>query len=152
MTGDGATSIALIILPVFGCVWLLIVAVIAQTGWTILARRFRHDRRMPFEADRYQWRSLTIGQGPNRARYSHCVNIWVDDEAVYLRTPLFFRPFHPRLRLPWQEVVSVEPQSGFMYEAYEMTMKQGAPLLTFHGSSGSAIFSRWWTVSEGKPA
>jgi hypothetical protein len=136
-----------ILVPIaFPCFWVLVIGILARAGWTKFARRFASDRPVPDRAQRFLWTSLTVGRNLGSANYGNCINVWIDDQAVYLRPSLLFRPFHPLLRLNWRDVASVEERRVFLFNRIQLQMKQDLPPLLFSGRSGRAIAAQWHAI------
>lgn len=127
----------------FVCLWVVASGVIAQMGWAKFSRRFGSDRPVPDRARRFLWASLAIGRSLGSANYSNCVNVWIDEQALYLRPSLPFRAFHPLLRLHWRDVASVGQRRVFLFNMVELQVKQDLPPLLFSGRAGRAIAERW---------
>ncbi|WP_156878081.1 hypothetical protein [Sphingopyxis sp. QXT-31] len=137
---------------VFACFWTLMAGILAQMGWAKFARRFASDRPVPDRAQRYLWGSLSIGRSFGSASYNNCINIWIDDQAVYLRPSLLFRPFHPLLRVNWRDIASVGPRRVFLFNVVELQVKQDLPPLLFSGRSGRAVAAQWHSYGGGSRA
>ncbi|HMO76418.1 MAG TPA: hypothetical protein PKD99_12525 [Sphingopyxis sp.] len=143
MKGDIPVWLFALFPVAFVCLWVVVCGFIAQMGWAKFARRFSSDRPVPDRAQRFLWASLAIGRSFGSANYSNCVNVWIDEQAVYLRPSLPFRAFHPPLRLHWRDVASVEPRRVFLFNMVELQVSQDLPPLLFSGRAGRAISERW---------
>jgi hypothetical protein len=69
------------------------------TGWHRLAERYRFEGEMPEK--RWRWRS---GRMRWTTRYGNCLNFSADQRGLYMSVVAFFRPFHPPLFIPWNEI------------------------------------------------
>ncbi len=139
-----------VLFPVaFAFMWVLMSLFLAQFGWSRLAGRFRSDRPLPRRAQRFLWQSLSVGRKFGSPGYNNCINVWIDDQAIYLRPSLLFRIGHPLLRLKWSEVSAVEPQRILFFRMAELRMKQDVPPISFSGRSGRAIAERWRLIAGG---
>lgn len=139
-----------VLFPVaFLCMWFLVSFLLSRFGWAQLAERFRSDRPIPDGASRFLWQSMSVGLKLGSPSYSNCINVWIDDHALYLRPSLPFRTFHPLLRIYWRDVVSLAPRKMFIFKFVELRPKHGAPSLVFSGRAGRAITEKWQSIGGG---
>lgn len=90
----------LVIFPIFWSAICMLIAVIG--GWRRLARDHASDRDIT--GDAFAMRSGRFGIW---ASYSGVLSVTVGFEGLLLRPIIFFRPGHPRLVIPWHDVLAV---------------------------------------------
>ena len=139
-----------VLFPVaFLCMWIVVSFILSRFGWARLAERFQSDRPIPSGARRFLWQSMSVGSKFGSPGYNNCINVWIDEQALYLRPSLPFRAFHPLLRIHWRDVVSVAPRKVMIFKTVELIPRHGAPSLVFSGRSGRAITERWQSTGGG---
>lgn len=77
------------------------------SGWRRLARQFRADGPPPNDMRHFVWGMV------GWMEYRHCLAVGGDERGLYLVPNLFFRLFHPPLRIPWSELHDREHTSFF---------------------------------------
>jgi len=75
------------------------------SGWQSLAERYRTEREFPAHRRRMQSAQLRAGMG-----YNNVLTLGSDAEGLYLGVLALFRIGHPRLLVPWADVVVEEPR------------------------------------------
>ncbi len=109
---------AVLFLIYFAALWCLASFVTScLSGWFELSRRFH--TRADFAGP--QWR-LRTGRGRFLTRYRHVLTIGCNSEGLYLAILFLFRPGHPPLFIPWNEI-SVHRVDGFLFgDSYRFTL------------------------------
>ena len=154
MAGGGQVGVLplalLALLPAaFVAFWVLVIALIARAGWARLADEYAATGDPPSGAKRLYWQSLSVGTGLLAPNYSGCINAWITAEALYLRPALFFRPFHPMLRLRWAEMASVERHGRLLSRHMRVVLRGDAPALGLAGRLGIAVQEAWQRHAAG---
>jgi hypothetical protein len=106
----------------FAAVWTFaLVAVARMGGWSRLAARYRC--REPFEGFRIRFGSGEMRGGPFwglPCNYGGCLALGANVQGLYLAVFPLFRPGHPPLFIPWQDLKGkVERGWLFTYVAFE---------------------------------
>ena len=123
----GPLALVLIVLAfpiVFAAFWSLVCLLLGQLGgWSGLARRFATEQEQPGGADApmgamlglvsYRGGTLQVGFAP---------------DGLDLRVMVFFRPGHPPLRIPWDQV-TVEGESKAFWVSWVRLRLGGGPTL-----------------------
>ena len=92
--------IVIVFLIVFPLFWSGIVYMISRLGgWSDLAKRYATQE--PFSGTTFQMQSVTIGILGN---YRSVVTIGASDDGLYLNPLVFYRPGHPPLLIPWDDI------------------------------------------------
>ena len=93
---------------VFPLFWLGIVYLLSRLGgWPGLARHYAYHGT--FSGTTFNMQSATTGPLGN---YRNCMTFGVNDDGLYMSPLVFFRPGHPPLLIPWDEIEARESQ-GF---------------------------------------
>ena len=136
-TGGGAFEPLLLLLPLglVGWVALCIYGVAVVGGWRRLAERYPSSR--PIDGQRFDMESLHLGWF---GRYSNCVEVTVGGKGISLQPMVPFRIGHPRLTIPWADVVGHQRRWGLPHRTVVWLASGRA--LTFYGAAGDAIAMR----------
>ena len=143
MSDNGATVFAILFIPGFIGMWVLVSRVLSLLGWSQLAERHKAVADPSPQAKRLYWSSMSVGPGLMSVSYSSCINAWIDNDGVYFRPSLMFRLFHPMLFLPWNQMQSVENRPLIIFRRTVLQMHGGTPAISAHGRLGKEILKRW---------
>ncbi len=94
----------------------LLVSVVAMGGvaiaggWRSLAQRYRTERELPERRRTLQRAQMRLG-----TNYNNIVTLGSDAEGLYMAMPSLLSFGHPRLFIPWSDVVVEEPQRWFFF-------------------------------------
>lgn len=103
----------LIVFPLF---WSAVVYFISLLGgWSQLKHVYRHD--LPFNGEKTGFVSGRIGRLGN---YNGVLTIGRDYDGLYLSTLFMYRPGHPPLLIPWEDI-SMEEGKVLFTQYTEMT-------------------------------
>jgi hypothetical protein len=84
----------------FVCFWFAVLFLISLAGgWLELGRHYRYQGRMTGARKHMQFGSLRWGVG-----YNGCLSVGANYEGLYLAVWLLFRPWHPPLLIPWNDI------------------------------------------------
>ncbi len=133
----------------FVALWIGVVRLVSWFGWSKYLPEFAWDRPIPPDARRFSWVTMVIGRFPGGVSYKNAMNVWLDARGIYLRPPAFFRLFHPPLHFRWDAIAVVEPRKTLWIQAFRMSFRRDAPMLTFGGDAGQAIFDGWHSYGGG---
>ena len=116
--------VALVVLGVssFPLIWSFVCIVISRFGgWHKLASAYRTS--LPFGGTLRRFQTARMRGG---ARYKGCLNVGASPSGLFLSTYFPFRPGHPPLLVPWQDVTV----HGHADVAYELRFRAapGIPL------------------------
>ncbi len=109
--------------PVFFlAVWIGVHWLISQiSGWSRLARQYRCS-------DSYlgSWKGWQYGYFRG-CGYKGCLWVGVAADGLHLKTGpwIFFRAFHPPLRIPWSAIKSVEPHNYWFVKTFLVELLSG---------------------------
>lgn len=91
--------------------WFGLISLIgAFGGWGSLAREYRAWDA--FEGRTWRFQSVKLGQ----ANYGGCVSVGAGERGLYLSLLFPFRPGHPPLLIPWEEISA--SQGTFLFARY----------------------------------
>lgn len=103
-------NFALLVITYIAAIMLLAQWSISRvTGWHRLAEQFRFEGEFPEK--RWRWRT---GRMRWTTRYGNCLNFSADERGLYMSLVSFFRPFHPPLFVPWNEIEVGEKSLFFL--------------------------------------
>jgi hypothetical protein len=95
-----AVFVVIVFLIVFPLFWSGIVYLIARFGgWSDLAKHYAIQE--PFSGTTFQMQSVTIGMLGN---YRSVVTIGANYDGLYLNPLVVYRPGHPPLLIPWDDI------------------------------------------------
>jgi len=95
-----------VLIPAF---WSGIIFLIAHvSGWSRLASEY--GSLNPWDGRQWRFQSAQIGW----SNYGGCLTVGVNPLALYLSVLFPFRPGHPPLQIPWEDVSVSEGRSFFM--------------------------------------
>jgi hypothetical protein len=122
--------------------WIAIIALIANLGWSKVARAYPATSDPPYSARRWRFVSLNIGGSLRSPNYASSVEGWTAESGFWLRPFLVFRPFHPTIYVPWARVQSVERERRLVGERVRVKLAGDVPDLLFVGALGRALLDR----------
>ena len=103
----------------FALFWSGIAWTIGQAGgWGALARRFRTDA----PPDPNAWASHVTSGSVGSARYNGVLRVWVQPDGLRLAVWAPFRPGHPPVLVPWNEITAVERKRFLGLSRFEVTV------------------------------
>ena len=115
--------------------WSLLNVLIARlTGWGALAERFACKQRPRGEWFRYATVAFSRWSG-----YNGCVTVCIGETGLYLMVLFPFRPGHPPLLIPWQEILHVGEHKSKLFSAARVSLKEFQQDLYFKGRLGEAV-------------
>lgn len=85
-------------------------------GWQRLAQSYRRD--WPVTGTVYRFRSGRMGRHTN---YGSCLKFTVADEGLEIAVLPVFRPGHPPLFFPWDEITVTRERNWLNMEVYVLT-------------------------------
>lgn len=106
--------IPLAFLVVFPLFWSGVVWIIAQMGWARFARHYQTDA--PPTSRRFRFTSGAVGL----SNYNSALHVAIEPEGLHLSVPLPFRPGHPPLLIPWEDIVDVRKRSVLWMTSYAL--------------------------------
>ena len=99
---SGLQVVGLVVLGVsmFPLIWSFVcIAISSIGGWRKLAAAYRTSQPFGGKLQRFQTARMRAG-----ARYKGCLNVGASPSGLFLSTYFPFRPGHPPLLVPWQDV------------------------------------------------
>lgn len=109
--------IPLLFFPTFVVFWCGIVFLIGATGgWRKLGKRYARDAR-EFTGHR---RVMQSGMMGGLARYNNILTVGADPRGLYLDVFGMFRPGHPPLYIPWEQV-EMRERRGWIFTYVDFT-------------------------------
>ena len=107
---DFLNKYPLVVIPLFVLFWCAVLILIAKlTGWATLAQRFR--LRSPYTGPTWGFQSARLRW---TSHYGSCLNVGADATGLKLSVLFLFRPGHPPLLVPWDEI-SVARRQSFLF-------------------------------------
>lgn len=124
-------TLILLAFPVYFIVlWCLILWIIALSGgWKKLADRYAMPGDFQGQILRFQSARL------NWSNYSKILRIGLSERGLYLSPIVLFRPFHPPLFIPWEEI-EAEPFQRALWRGYQLRFRS-APGVTLELYQGT---------------
>jgi hypothetical protein len=140
----------LFIVPLlFAAVWVGVLSLVARLGgWSRLAAAYR--TREPFEGSRKRFASGSLLGGSLfgcPCDYSGSLTVGSNPEGLYIAVLPLFRPGHPPLFVPWQDVTA-QVKKGWLRTTVILTFRQ-VPSVRLRVSLGLA---RWAVEDAGAAA
>lgn len=109
-------AIGILAVPFF---WALITTLIARlSGWSRLAESYRTQDA--FEGQRWRFESARFRR---QANYSSCLTFGANARGLYLATLFLFRPGHPPLLIPWDDV-TLQRKKRWMFSYVELRFRR----------------------------
>jgi hypothetical protein len=128
--------VPLAFLLVFPVMWIGVVWLISRFGWAELANFWRTTETstgMPFSSA-----SGRIGG----ARYNHVLQIWLDDQGLFLEPIWLFRIGHERLLIPWEDVLSMKPSQILWQSGVRLELKNSKSFFLY-GTVSTTLLELW---------
>ena len=97
--------------------WAVMFAVSRVSGWSLLAEAYATDE--DFDGAKAQLQSLSFTRFGLPANYNNVVTVGADAAALRLSMFLFFRPFHPPLKIPFADITA-EAKKMLVFEAVQL--------------------------------
>ena len=119
MTLTETDYIAIFALGGLGFWWMLMFLISRVSGWSALAEVYATETG-DFDGDRLRMQSLTMMRGRLPSSYNNAVTIGADSLALRLSAMIFFRPFHPPLKIPFSDLVAA-PRRVFLLDGVELS-------------------------------
>ncbi|HEY1380157.1 MAG TPA: hypothetical protein VGF55_25370 [Gemmataceae bacterium] len=111
---DPATWLLALLPALFAVLWCGVLLLIGRMGgWSRLAAAYRHDGRFDGYRTRFasgELRGPLLGLPCN---YGGCLTLGSNPDGLYLAVLPLFRPGHPPLFIPWQDVTA-EVKQGWL--------------------------------------
>lgn len=130
-----AGIVALIVLGalvVFSAFWSGVVWLIARMGWSRLAEFYETDLEPT-------GRRFYVGQARvGISGYSNVLRVHVEPEGLRLSVMPLFRPGHPPLLIPWDEITDIRAKRQLVGRAYALDIGD-LPTVTLPASVVEAI-------------
>jgi hypothetical protein len=102
------------------CYWILIINLISLAGgWKTLSKRFRLQQ--PYGGPSWKWQRAMMRMFVS---YNGCLIVGADQMGLFLDIMALFRPGHPALFIPWNEV-TVARKSWIPKDLVEMRLGSG---------------------------
>jgi hypothetical protein len=128
-------------LPLFAVFWTQLLRNLSKLGWEALAARYAFDGILPLDASRFNWQTLSIGQGFWAVQYNGSINVWIGRSHVYLRPTLLFRWYSPMLRLPFSELYDLFEHRVFLSKGCRFSVRGTDKPVTLFGRSGRTLLA-----------
>jgi hypothetical protein len=109
-------------LVVFPAFWSGVVWLVGQVGWRRLARDYETDA--PITGRTFRMASASIGW----ATYSNTLTISIEPGGLRLAPMLLFRPGHPPVLIPWDDIEGIRPQTLLWHTSYALDVAASQPL------------------------
>lgn len=111
----------------FLCVWILVcLAVSGFSGWWALSNSYLSDTYAVVKRWRFQSAVMRMMTG-----YGSCLTFGVTDRGLALSILFLFRPGHPPLHIPWEDIEADWHKPLLMTKRIRLTFKKvpGVPLI-----------------------
>jgi len=124
--------------PAFLLLWLLVCGILSLVGgWRKLSERFANGDS--FEGERFRFCSGSVGF----VNYNSCLFATVGTAGIALSILPLYRFMHPRLVIPWSEVVRCERESSFMRRGIRLHLAGFDLRLVLRGNVGERVHGAW---------
>ncbi len=98
------------------------------SGWRGLAARYRTE--LPAPPDQRSFLGGTVGWVNHRGT----LQLGVAEDGLDLRVLVLFRPGHPPLRIPWDDITDEGDGFGLFYEVAKLRLGAHGPVLRIQRS------------------
>jgi len=95
-------QIAIYVLFALGPLWIISLFLFSKAAWSNLARKYKSSEF--FHGTEYGRFDARI----NDLNYTARLRLKYNEEGIYLRVVKYYRPFHPPLFIPWNELVAIK--------------------------------------------
>ena len=112
----GFVSIGILAVLGFAAFWSGVVLLIGRFGWHMLAGAYRTDA----PASGRQIRLVTGRIG--LSNYSGILNVSIEPDGLRLSVMSMFRPGHPPLLIPWEDITEIDVRSQVLGTSYELNI------------------------------
>ena len=119
-----------LLIPVFGAFWCLVVFMISRMGWHRLAAQYA-IAEVPATVNRETLTFLRIGV----AKYNNAAQAGITLQGLYLTSWKIFFVGHPPLFIPWSAFGPVEEQTFLWSKTYSTRIQSGSDGVSFTFSS-----------------
>ncbi len=102
---------------IFPLFWLGVIWLISQFGWAGFGT-YWETRDNP-TGTHHALITARIGI----ASYRNCLNVWENQDGLFLEPIWFFKFAHPRLYIPWTDVQSIKPTQNFWLFGAKLELK-----------------------------
>lgn len=107
--------IPLAFLVVFPVIWCGVVWLVGRFGWHTLAAAYATDA--PATGETFRFQSGRVGA----SSYSGVLTVSIEPDGLRLDVMALYRPGHPPVLIPWDEVLDITPRKGLFGTAYALT-------------------------------
>lgn len=107
-----ALAAVLAFLVVFPAFWSGVVWLVGQFGWRRLARDYETDA--PITGRTFRMQTATVGG----ANYSSSLTISIEPDGLRMAPMALFRPGHPPVLIPWDEIENLRPKHVLWFRSY----------------------------------
>ena len=107
--------IPLVVLVAVPLVWVGVVALVSRAGWARLAAHYETDA--PATGRTFRFVSGAVGL----ATYGNALTVSLEPDGLRLAVIAPFRPGHPPLLIPWDEVGDVRRRKVLWHTDYALT-------------------------------
>ena len=114
--------IPLAVLVVFPAFWCGVVWLIGQFGWRRLAEAYGTDA--PITGRTFRMTSASIGA----ANYGNSLTISIEPDGLRIAPLFLFRPGHPPVLIPWDEVEDIRPRKVLWHTSYALDTATPKPV------------------------
>ena len=110
------------VVAVFPAFWWGVLWLVSRAGWRRLAESYRTD--VPATGRTFRMTSGAIG----RASYSHTLTVSIEPDGLRIAVLFPFRPHHPPLLIPWDEIQDVRPRTILGHTSYALDTAAPKPV------------------------
>ena len=107
---------------VFPAFWCGVVWLIGRVGWARLARHYETDA--PRIGPTFRWESGRVGA----SAYSGVLTVSVEPDGLRLAVMPLFRPGHPPVLIPWEEIRAIRPRRVLWHTSYALDTAPPEPV------------------------
>jgi hypothetical protein len=127
------------ILPLFIGIWLVMSLLLSVLGgWHSLSKIYRSAPRKTGKL--YSFSTMVLGSAFMPMSYRGCMFIRLEESGISLEVFPVFRFFHPRLFIPWDEIISCREEYFWFMKCTTLSLKRTEIQFRFLGQVGKAIY------------
>lgn len=132
--------------------WFALAGLARMSGWATLAEHYRAD--VDFDGARRRFQSMSMGNGTLAdVNFSNCVTLAVNTQTVGLSMLFPFRPYHPPLIIPLDDISIAPHKVMWFFKAVRITARRAPEVkITLFQSQARWLaehsHGRWPTPAE----
>ena len=115
-------------------------------GWHALSKRY--SSAAAISGRLFSFASVWLGPGLFPVSYSACLFVQCNADGIALNIFSLFRPFHPRLFIPWNVVAGCKRQRYLFFNCTAVYLSEPRQRILFRGKAGREIYELWQQAAK----